>query len=131
MTGGTVVVLGPTGRNFGAGFSGGNAYVLDLDIDQVNPQAANTGSLLIEPLDDDASQMVRGLVKRHAEETGSAFAASLLDDWESTRRRITHIVPKQFVAMTEAMDEAKANDVDFNEPGAWEDVYEHVMEGAH
>ena len=51
MTGGTVVVLGPTGRNFGAGFSGGDAFVLDLDTSKVNPEAAAHGSLLFEPLD--------------------------------------------------------------------------------
>ena len=71
MTGGTVVVLGPTGRNFGAGFSGGDAFVLDLDTSKVNPEAAAHGSLLFEPLDGATSEKVRDLVKRHAEETGS------------------------------------------------------------
>ena len=45
-------------------------------------------------------------------------------------KRFTHVVPKQFVAMTKAMEEAEANNVDFNAPGAWEKVYEQVMEGA-
>lgn len=129
MTGGTVVVLGPTGRNFGAGFSGGHAYVLDLDMNKVNPGAVKSGSLLFEALDDAEAQHVRQMVKKHAEETGSAFAQALLDDWEVSRSRFTHVVPKQFVAMSAAMEEAKANDVDFNAPGAWDDVYEHVMEG--
>ena len=84
MTGGTVVVLGPTGRNFGAGFSGGDAFVLDLDTSKVNPEAAAHGSLLFEPLDGATSEKVRDLVKRHAEETGSAFAAALLEDWDAT-----------------------------------------------
>nr|WP_280925164.1 glutamate synthase large subunit [Bifidobacterium sp. ESL0784] len=129
MTGGTVVVLGPTGRNFGAGFSGGHAYVLDLDMNKVNPGAVKSDSLLFEALDDTESQHVRQMVKKHAEETGSAFAQALLDDWEVARSRFTHVVPKQFVAMSAAMDEARANNVDFNAPGAWDDVYEHVMEG--
>lgn len=129
MTGGTVVVLGPTGRNFGAGFSGGHAYVLDLDMDKVNPGAVKSGSLLFEPLDDAEAQHVHQMVKKHAEETGSAFAQALLDDWDETRSRFTHVVPKQFVAMSAAMEEAKANHVDFNAPGTWDDVYEHVMEG--
>ena len=72
MTGGTVVILGSTGRNLGAGFSGGNVYVLDLDMKQVNPAAATNGALLFEPLDADADKLVHGLVKQHAEETGSA-----------------------------------------------------------
>ena len=56
------------------------------------------------------------LVKQHAEETGSQFAAALLEDWNETVKRFTHVVPKQFVAMTKAMEEAKANNVDFNAP---------------
>ena len=130
MTGGTVVVLGPTGRNFGAGFSGGNTYVLDLDMKKVNPGAIESGALLFKSLDAETSKLVYALVKQHAEETGSQFAAALLEDWNETVKRFTHVVPKQFVAMTKAMEEAKANNVDFNAPGAWEKVYEQVMEGA-
>ncbi len=130
MTGGTVVVLGPTGRNFGAGFSGGDAFVLDLDTSKVNPEAAAHGSLLFEPLDGATSEKVRDLVKRHAEETGSAFAAALLEDWDATAARFTHVVPRQYVAMTAAMRRAEDEHIDFNEPGVWEQVYEQVMEGA-
>ena len=131
MTGGVVVVLGSTGRNFGAGFSGGDAYVLDLDMDQINPDARKNGALLFESLEGADEELVHSLVKRHAEETGSAFAQSLLDDWEHTRTRITHVTPKHYVAMTKAMEQAEKNHVDFNAPGAWEHVYEQVMEGAH
>ena len=130
MTGGTVVILGSTGRNLGAGFSGGNVYVLDLDMKQVNPAAATNGALLFEPLDTDADKLVHGLVKQHAEETGSAFAKALLDDWENSAKRFTHIVPKHFLAMQKAMKEAEEKNIDFNTPGVWEQVYEQVMEGA-
>lgn len=133
MTGGTVVVLGPTGRNFGAGFSGGEAYVLDLDMARVNPSAVASGSLLFEPLSDaDEARIakVKALVKRHAEETDSPFAADLLARWDETVTRITHIVPRQYLAMTQAMEEAERNHIDFNEPGVWERTYERVMEGA-
>ncbi|KFI65963.1 glutamate synthase large subunit [Bifidobacterium cuniculi] len=129
MTGGTVVILGPTGRNLGAGFSGGHVYALDLDMDKVNPQAA-AGSLLFEPLDDESADTVRTLVQEHVARTGSAFAQGLLDDWEQARGRFTHMVPRMFVAMTEAMAQAKAEHIDFNEPGVWEHTYEQVMEGA-
>lgn len=131
MTGGTVVVLGSMGRNFGAGFSGGNVYVLDLDMNQVNPAAAKDGSLLFLPLDDEAQALVHDLVKRHAEETGSAFAAGLLKDWKHTVARFTHVVPEHYLAMTAAMAKAEEDNIDFNTPGAWEQVYEQVMEGAH
>ena len=131
MTGGTVVVLGSMGRNFGAGFSGGNVYVLDLDMNQVNPIAAKDGSLLFLPLDDEAQALVHDLVKRYAEETGSAFAAGLLKDWKHTVARFTHMVPEHYLAMTAAMAKAEEDNIDFNTPGAWEQVYEQVMEGAH
>jgi glutamate synthase (NADPH/NADH) large chain len=131
MTGGTVAILGPTGRNLGAGFSGGEVYVLDLDMGKVNPQAVKTGALLFQRLDDEQERFVHDLVKRHAEETGSQFAAELLGDWERTAARFTHVVPRQYVAMTDAMRRAEAQHVDFNAPGAWEHVYEQVMEGAH
>ena len=129
MTGGTVVVLGPTGRNFGAGFSGGNTYVLDLDMKKVNPGAIKSGSLLFKSLNAETAKLVHDLVKQHAEETGSQFAAALLEDWNETVKRFTHVVPKQYLAMTKAMEEAKANNIDFNSPGAWEEVYERVTEG--
>ena len=130
MTGGTVVVLGPTGRNFGAGFSGGNTYVLDLDMKKVNPGAIKSGALLVKSLDAETSKLVYALVKQHAEETGSAFAKALLDDWENSAKRFTHIVPKYFLAMQKAMKEAEEKNIDFNTPGVWEQVYEQVMEGA-
>ena len=129
MTGGTVVVLGPTGRNFGAGFSGGNAYVLDLDMNKVNPSAATNGALQFQPLEGEDEQRVHELVKKHAEETDSSMAKALLDDWSAAKARFTHVVPTQFVAMTQAMKQAEENNVDFNAPGAWEKVYEQVMEG--
>ncbi len=130
MTGGTVVVLGPTGRNFGAGFSGGDAFVLDLDMSKINPNAIKSESLLFKPLDDATSARVHDLVARHAEETGSVFATSLLNDWSASVARFTHVVPKQYVAMTEAMQHAEDEHIDFTAPGVWEQVYEQVMEGA-
>jgi glutamate synthase (NADPH/NADH) large chain len=130
MTGGTVLVLGPTGRNFGAGFSGGNGYVLDLDMEKVNQPAASNGTLKFLQLTNKQATAIHDLIARFAEETGSLYAQDLLANWESTRERITHIVPSQFVAMTDAMETAEEHNVDFEQPGAWENVYETVMEGA-
>ena len=70
-------------------------------------------------------------MKRHAEETGSAFAAGLLKDWKHTVARFTHVVPEHYLAMTAAMAKAEEDNIDFNTPGTWEQVYEQVMEGAH
>ena len=66
MTGGVVVVLGPTGRNFAAGMSGGVAYVLDLDEGRVNQELVDLGAV-----EGDERETLEELVRQHAEETGS------------------------------------------------------------
>ena len=91
MTGGEVLVLGPTGRNFGAGMSGGVAYVLDLVETRVNPELVDLG-----PLSDEVAERVRRLVNRHAEETGSPVAEALSLEWRSARRRITEVMPRDY-----------------------------------
>src|SRR5579871_6738588 len=73
MTGGRVVILGPTGRNFAAGMSGGVAYVLDL-----NPARLNREMVDLDPLDEADIEFLREVVARHRAETGSAVAARLL-----------------------------------------------------
>jgi glutamate synthase (NADPH/NADH) large chain/glutamate synthase (ferredoxin) len=79
MTGGRVVVLGRTGRNFAAGMSGGIAYVLDQDgtfAERCNPQLVG-----LEALDEDDERLVVALLEEHAERTGSPVAAQLLEHW--------------------------------------------------
>ena len=78
MTGGRVVVLGRTGRNFAAGMSGGIAYVLDGDGRFAS--RCNRGMVDLEPLRDDGGRAIwsRGMIARHAAQTGSAYAATLL-----------------------------------------------------
>jgi len=73
-----VVVLGPAGRNFGAGMSGGIAYVYDADGEF--PTRVNYEMVALEDLDDDDRETVHSLVLRHRDETGSALAARLLAD---------------------------------------------------
>ncbi len=95
MTGGRVVVLGPAGRNFGAGMSGGVAYVLDEGGDfrsRVNPQMVS-----IEPLEDaEEIGAVRAMIERHLEYTGSARAERLLGRWESAVARFLRVLPKDY-----------------------------------
>src|SRR5262249_49938117 len=78
MTGGRAVVLGPTGRNFAAGMSGGIAYVLDL-----RPERLNAEMVDLDPLGDDDRAYLRDIVERHRAETGSTVAAALLADWDA------------------------------------------------
>ena len=83
MTGGRVVILGPTGRNFAAGMSGGIAYVLDL-----NPARLNREMVDVDPLEDPDVDFLHEVVSRHHAETGSAVAARLLAAWESAARPV-------------------------------------------
>ncbi len=97
MTGGTVVVLGTTGRNFGAGMSGGVAYVIDLDPRRVNLELVDLAALT-----PDADEVVRRLVQRHAEETGSVVAEALGLDWASARHRFTEVMPRDYRRVLDA-----------------------------
>jgi glutamate synthase (NADPH) large chain len=92
MTGGRVVVLGPTGRNFAAGMSGGIAYVLDLD-----PAACNTQTVDLEPIEAADEEEVRALLREHAERTGSPVAAALVDRWDAAR--FTKVMPHDLKAV--------------------------------
>jgi glutamate synthase domain-containing protein 3 len=83
MTGGRVVVIGPTGRNFAAGMSGGIAYVLDED--GLFAGRCNTQLVGLEGLTDEDETALRALLEEHVERTGSTFAAELLDDWDLDR----------------------------------------------
>ena len=85
MTGGVVVVLGTTGRNFGAGMSGGIAYVLDRD--RTFRKRANLEMIELESLVDESDiWLVYGMIESHLKLTGSALARRVLDNWE-------HVVP--------------------------------------
>ncbi len=109
MTGGRVVVLGPTGRNFAAGMSGGIAYVLDLEPGRVNREMVE-----VEPLDEADAEFLREIVGRHLAETGSAVASALLADWDAALTRVGKIMPSDYrrVLRARAAAEAEGRDVD-------------------
>ena len=103
MTGGTVVVLGPTGRNFAAGMSGGTAFVLDLAPTRVNPELVD-----LTPLTAEEQESLRTLVEKHAAETGSAVAERLLKDWPAAVDRFTAVVPRDYKRVMELIRTAEA-----------------------
>ena len=95
MTGGRVVVLGPTGRNFAAGMSGGVAYVLDKEGDFRD--RCNFGLVDVGPLDlEEDRAFVEALVERHVESTGSAYAQRLLDRWEDVQESFVKVMPRDY-----------------------------------
>jgi glutamate synthase (NADPH) large chain len=101
MTGGTVVVLGPVGRNFAAGMSGGVAYVWDPN--QAFRARCNLELVELEALADDSDLwLVRGLVEDHVRFTGSARGAKLLDNWDHVIARFVKIIPTEYKRVLEA-----------------------------
>ena len=116
MTGGRVVVIGRTGRNFAAGMSGGIAYVLDLDGDFA--RRCNREMVDLEPLEQPADvQLVGGLIDRHVTYTGSAHAAKILANWRAMQARFAKVMPRDYkrVLAAEARARAEGREPSFQE----------------
>ena len=107
MTGGRVVVLGPTGRNFAAGMSGGIAYILDTDgtfhtncnLDMVDLDRVENAEEVAE---------LKSMIERHARLTGSTRAAEVLAAWEETLPKFVKVLPKDYKRVLLAMDRVMA-----------------------
>ncbi|MSQ23149.1 MAG: glutamate synthase large subunit [Chloroflexi bacterium] len=107
MTAGVVVVVGPTGRNFAAGMSGGVAFVLDED--GTFKSRCNLETVALEPLDERDLREVEGLLKNHANHTGSARAWQLLALWEETAPKFVKVMPRDYRRVLEAIQKAEAS----------------------
>jgi glutamate synthase (ferredoxin) len=108
MTGGKVVVLGLTGRNFAAGMSGGIAYVLDLDGDFAT--RCNVSMVDLEPLSDPEDiREVNEMVWQHAFHTGSRVAWRVLRNWQETWPRFVKVFPKDYRRMLQQIETAEQN----------------------
>jgi glutamate synthase domain-containing protein 3 len=106
MTGGRVVVLGRTGRNFGAGMSGGFAYVLDED--GTFEKRCNEGIVDdIEELSADDAAFVAGMLEEHRARTGSVKAGELLADWENTVQKLVKVFPSEYRRVLDEQQQAK------------------------
>ena len=109
MTGGRVVVLGPTGRNFAAGMSGGIAYIWDADGDFIT--RCNLGMVGIEKLDvEEDVEELRGLIAKHRERTGSAVAGDVLARWEEVRPQFVKVMPTDYKRVLEERKRASLED---------------------
>jgi glutamate synthase domain-containing protein 3 len=130
MTGGTVVVLGRTGRNFAAGMGGGIAYVYDED--GTFAERCNTAMVALDALQTEAEQakaekelaaaghgrlahlgrsdeaLVREMIERHLRFTGSTLALSIIDGWEAARRKFVKVFPNEYKRALTEMYAAKA-----------------------
>jgi glutamate synthase domain-containing protein 2/glutamate synthase domain-containing protein 1/glutamate synthase domain-containing protein 3 len=94
MTGGRVVVLGPTGRNFAAGMSGGVAYVYDKN--RGFESRCNLELVDLEPLTEADEGEVKALISEHAQRTGSLVARNVLASWERSRERFVKVMPRDY-----------------------------------
>jgi glutamate synthase (NADPH/NADH) large chain len=121
MTGGRVVLLGPVGRNFAAGMSGGIAYLLDADRRRVSTDMAD-----IAALGDDDRMFLRDIVERHLTETGSAVARRLLADWDAEVERFAVVMPRDYERVLTAARRARQEGRDVNEA-----VMAEAMTAAH
>jgi glutamate synthase (ferredoxin) len=107
MTGGRVVVLGPTGRNFAAGMSGGVAYVLDGDGKFAS--RCNKAMVTLGPVEDAELSMVRRMIERHTELTNSALGRRLLERWSAeTAPRLVRVMPNDYRRMLDAQARMRA-----------------------
>ncbi|AKS31284.1 glutamate synthase large subunit [Mycolicibacterium goodii] len=106
MTGGRVVILGPTGRNFAAGMSGGIAYVYDPR--GVLPQNLNTEMVEIETLDGSDTDWLRGLLASHVDATDSAVGQRILADWDNELKHFAKVMPRDYKRVLAAIAEAEA-----------------------
>jgi glutamate synthase domain-containing protein 3 len=96
MTGGCVVVLGSTGRNFAAGMSGGVAYVLDREKGRFSQDDCNRESVDLDPLTGPDEAELRDLIQAHRDYTGSAVAAQVLDAWPTMKGLFIKVMPKEY-----------------------------------
>ncbi|MDR0379394.1 MAG: glutamate synthase subunit alpha, partial [Candidatus Accumulibacter sp.] len=137
MTGGTVVVLGMTGRNFAAGMTGGIAFVLDED--GTFASRCNLAQVALEPVEEEFAArkgsasgdeleehgrvdirhlgmvdevLLKGLVERHAKHTGSAVARRILEDWPAYRARFVKVMPHEYRRVLSELAAQKALEVD-------------------
>ena len=102
MTGGTVLVLGNTGRNFAAGMSGGRAFVLDLDVRLVNTEMVD-----ILALPGDQEEIIKSHISKFYAETGSKIAGELIKDWQSAKKRISMVMPRDYARVLDVMAKAQ------------------------
>jgi len=95
MTGGKVVVLGKTGRNFAAGMSGGIAYIYDPENKFVNG-LCNTESIEFEDIEFEEANELKDLIEKHVRYTKSTRGTELLSDWTTSLSKFVKIMPTEY-----------------------------------
>ena len=138
MTGGTVVVLGPTGRNFGAGMSGGTAYVLDLRPEAINQEllvGADPSVVTVAELDlaeqDVVVAELQAILRKHVELTGSEVATGLLANPAQIQARFTRVQPAGWAKIRAELRTARAAGNPMTEDNWNQDLWVKMLNSAH
>ena len=124
MTGGVVVILGPTGRNFAAGMSGGVAYIHDPN--GAFEQNCNMELVDLYPIKEaEDEELVHGLIVEHGERTGSTVASALLSDWFTAKKQFVKVYPRDYKRVLESQKAAAKNAAEEEALGK-EDAFEKL-----
>ncbi len=124
MTGGVAVILGKTGRNLGAGMSGGVAFVYKLRADRINAEALAAGELHLRELGTPEADHLKALLEEHASETGSLLAERLLADWSNALHDFTQVLPRDYANVLEIRAKATASGIDPDGEETWSKILE-------
>jgi len=124
MTGGLAVVLGETGRNLGAGMSGGTAYVHRLRRERVNAESLASGELELHPLGSADVEILSDLLSRHLAETGSPVAERLLADLDAAASEFVKVLPRDYAAVLATRQTAVDEGLDPDGDETWKRILE-------
>jgi glutamate synthase (NADPH/NADH) large chain len=124
MTGGRAVILGRTGRNLGAGMSGGYAFVYKLRPELVNPDALSSEDLRLLPLNEAFKNELAGLISNHAEQTGSLLAQRMISNFEEEAKHFVVVMPTDFASVNEIRDSAASRGLDPDGDVVWKEILE-------
>jgi glutamate synthase (NADPH/NADH) large chain len=124
MTGGMALILGPTGRNLGAGMSGGVAYVYKLRSDRVNEDSLKSGELSISRLNSAQQDVVRDLLSKHFDATSSNFAKELLNDFDKALDDFSAISARDYENVLSIRNRAQADGLDPDSSEVWNQIME-------
>ncbi|MGV8882114.1 MAG: glutamate synthase large subunit [Rhodoglobus sp.] len=124
MTGGLAVILGGTGRNLGAGMSGGTAYIHNLRTERVNPDSLASGELELLPLGSADVEILQDLLQRHVDETDSVVAARMLENIEETASQFTKVLPRDYAAVLRTREDAISEGLDPDGDVVWSRIME-------
>ncbi len=124
MTGGLAVILGETGRNVAAGMSGGTAYIYRLREERVNKEALANKEVELSELGASDREILKDLLKRHVEETGSPLAARLLEEGDSALDQFVLVTPTNYKAVMQTREKALAEGLDPDGDEVWSRILE-------